>query len=93
MIRVIRVGVVGGAGRMGREVCLAVRNAPDLALAAVVDPAAEVDGGPALRAEVGEGPVVSGRPEVKHSGVSPVSPWAAHLARGRPSPFAVQPRL
>ncbi len=65
MIRVIRVGVVGGAGRMGREVCLAVRNAPDLALAAVVDPAAEVEGGAAaLRAEVGEAPAVSGRLEV-----------------------------
>ncbi len=50
---------------MGREVCLAVRNAPDLALAAVVDPAAEVEGGAAaLRAEVGEAPAVSGRLEV-----------------------------
>lgn len=39
MNAVIRVGVVGGAGRMGREVCAAVAEAPDLVLAAVVDPA------------------------------------------------------
>lgn len=38
MTPVIRVGVVGGAGRMGREVCRAVRGAPDLVLAAVIDP-------------------------------------------------------
>ena len=38
---VIRVGVVGGAGRMGREVCRAVEGAPDLTLAAIVDPAVE----------------------------------------------------
>jgi 4-hydroxy-tetrahydrodipicolinate reductase len=36
---VIRVGVVGGAGRMGREVCRAVEEADDLELAAIVDPA------------------------------------------------------
>ncbi len=38
MTPVIRVGVVGGAGRMGRDVCRAVRAAPDLVLAAVIDP-------------------------------------------------------
>ncbi len=41
MAGVIRVGVVGGAGRMGREVCRAVEGAPDLMLAAIVDPAME----------------------------------------------------
>lgn len=35
----IRVGVTGAAGRMGRTVCQAVAEAPDLALAAVCDPA------------------------------------------------------
>ncbi|APU13945.1 MULTISPECIES: 4-hydroxy-tetrahydrodipicolinate reductase [Actinoalloteichus] len=33
----IRVGVIGGRGRMGSEVCRAVEAAPDLELAAVVD--------------------------------------------------------
>ncbi|MDA8074564.1 MAG: 4-hydroxy-tetrahydrodipicolinate reductase [Actinomycetota bacterium] len=41
MARVIRVGVVGGTGRMGREVCRTVEEAPDLALAAIIDPAVE----------------------------------------------------
>jgi 4-hydroxy-tetrahydrodipicolinate reductase len=35
---VIRVGVVGAAGRMGREVCRAVAADPDLELVAAVDP-------------------------------------------------------
>jgi 4-hydroxy-tetrahydrodipicolinate reductase len=35
---VIRVGVVGAAGRMGREVCRAVASDTDLGLVAVVDP-------------------------------------------------------
>jgi 4-hydroxy-tetrahydrodipicolinate reductase len=35
----IRVGVVGAAGRMGREVCRAVEVADDLMLAAAIDPA------------------------------------------------------
>jgi 4-hydroxy-tetrahydrodipicolinate reductase len=35
---VIRVGVVGAAGRMGREVCRAIAADPDLELAAAVDP-------------------------------------------------------
>jgi 4-hydroxy-tetrahydrodipicolinate reductase len=35
---VIRVGVVGGAGRMGREVCRAVAADADLELVAAVDP-------------------------------------------------------
>jgi 4-hydroxy-tetrahydrodipicolinate reductase len=65
VIAVIRVGVVGGAGRMGREVCRAVQGAEDLTLAAVVDPAAEVDTvAAALAAEVGAGGLVSSRPEV-----------------------------
>jgi 4-hydroxy-tetrahydrodipicolinate reductase len=37
---VIRVGVLGAAGRMGSTVCRAVDDAPDLELAAAVDPAA-----------------------------------------------------
>lgn len=36
----LRVGVLGAAGRMGREVCRAVLADPDLELVAVVDPAA-----------------------------------------------------
>lgn len=36
----IRVGVVGAAGRMGAEVCRAVHGADDLALVAAVDPQA-----------------------------------------------------
>jgi 4-hydroxy-tetrahydrodipicolinate reductase len=36
----IRVGVFGAGGRMGREVCRAVHAEPDLMLAAAVDPAA-----------------------------------------------------
>ena len=43
MNAVLRVGVLGGAGRMGQEVCRAVDEAEDLALVAVVDPRA--DGG------------------------------------------------
>lgn len=41
MAPVIRVGVVGAAGRMGREVCQAVQEATDLVLAAAVDPRAD----------------------------------------------------
>jgi len=44
---VIRVGVVGAAGRMGREVARAVTADPDLQLAAAVDPShagQQVDG-------------------------------------------------
>jgi 4-hydroxy-tetrahydrodipicolinate reductase len=41
----LRVGVVGAGGRMGREVCAAVGDAADLELAATVDPA--LGGGPA----------------------------------------------
>jgi len=43
--RVIRVGVLGAAGRMGREVCLTVREASDLELVAAVDPAFDGRGG------------------------------------------------
>jgi 4-hydroxy-tetrahydrodipicolinate reductase len=38
---VIRVGVLGAAGRMGRQVCRAVAAADDLELVAAVDPNAE----------------------------------------------------
>jgi 4-hydroxy-tetrahydrodipicolinate reductase len=34
----LRVGVVGAGGRMGREVCRAVAEAPDLELAVAIDP-------------------------------------------------------
>lgn len=44
MAAVLRVGVIGGAGRMGREVCRAVEEADDMALVAVVDPAAAPEG-------------------------------------------------
>jgi 4-hydroxy-tetrahydrodipicolinate reductase len=37
---VIRVGVLGAAGRMGHEVCRTVADDPDLALVAAIDPAA-----------------------------------------------------
>ncbi|MGH8989137.1 MAG: 4-hydroxy-tetrahydrodipicolinate reductase, partial [Acidimicrobiales bacterium] len=62
----IRVGVVGGAGRMGREVCRAVQEAEDLALVAVVDPAtgAAETAGAAGAGSSGRAPVVSSRPEV-----------------------------
>jgi 4-hydroxy-tetrahydrodipicolinate reductase len=43
---VIRVGVTGAAGRMGQTVCEAVRAAPDLVLAAAVDPALAARAGP-----------------------------------------------
>ena len=36
----IRVGVLGAAGRMGQQVCRAVEDDPDLALVAAIDPAA-----------------------------------------------------
>ncbi len=39
----IRVGVVGAAGRMGREVCAAVVGADDLELVAAVDAHASID--------------------------------------------------
>lgn len=39
----IRVGVLGAGGRMGTEVCRAVTEAPDLLLAAAVDPAGGKD--------------------------------------------------
>lgn len=40
MVDLIRVGVIGAAGRMGAEVCRAVDQADDLTLAGAVDPAA-----------------------------------------------------
>ena len=39
----LRVGVAGAAGRMGRTVCAAVEDAPDLELAARADPALGVE--------------------------------------------------
>ncbi len=42
----LRVGVIGAGGRMGREVCEAVAAADDLALVAAVDPAAAGDAVP-----------------------------------------------
>jgi 4-hydroxy-tetrahydrodipicolinate reductase len=39
----IRVGVAGAAGRMGQAVCIAVEEAPDLALTARADPALGVE--------------------------------------------------
>ena len=64
MTAVIRVGVVGGAGRMGREVCRAVRGADDLVLAAVVDPAGALDGTPGgLTTEAGVEVALSSRLE------------------------------
>ncbi len=49
----IRVGVLGAAGRMGREVCRAVADAADLSLVAAVDPdheGEEIAGLPAVAA-------------------------------------------
>ncbi len=40
----IRVGVLGAAGRMGATVCEAVNGAPDMELVAAVDPAAQAPG-------------------------------------------------
>jgi 4-hydroxy-tetrahydrodipicolinate reductase len=59
---VIRVGVLGADGRMGREVCRAVDEAPDLELAAMVDPAfgASGGGGPAGGGGPRPGPLISG---------------------------------
>ena len=39
----IRVGVLGARGRVGSEVCAAVRSAPDLELVAAVDVDDELD--------------------------------------------------
>ena len=65
MAAVIRVGVVGAAGRMGREVCRAVQEADDLTLAAAVDLVAEPGGlQAALAAGQGAAPATSSRPEV-----------------------------
>ncbi len=44
MTAVLRVGVLGGAGRMGQEVCRAVEEAGDMTLVAIVDPAAQGEG-------------------------------------------------
>lgn len=42
--RPIRVGVLGAAGRMGREVCRAVQDAPDCELVATVDRGGALEG-------------------------------------------------
>lgn len=57
MTVVLRVGVIGGAGRMGREVCRAVSEADDLALVAIVDSAAAT--GSSSGADAGAWPAVS----------------------------------
>lgn len=53
----LRVGVLGAAGRMGQAVCAAVRSDPELELVALVDP---VFGD----AEEGPGPVCAAAPDV-----------------------------
>ena len=60
-LAVLRVGVFGAGGRMGRAVCAAVRADPDLELVAAVDPAHV---GSASRGRPG----VLGRPEPWPSG-------------------------
>jgi 4-hydroxy-tetrahydrodipicolinate reductase len=40
----LRIGVVGAAGRMGKTVCMAVQEAPDMELVCAVDPAAAGEG-------------------------------------------------
>ena len=52
----IRVGVLGAAGRMGREVCRAVGSAPDLELVAAVDPSFADEGPSAPTVAAGVGP-------------------------------------
>lgn len=52
----IRVGVVGAAGRMGSTVCAALEAAPDLDLVAAVDPA----GASPSRRGAGAGPEIAG---------------------------------
>jgi 4-hydroxy-tetrahydrodipicolinate reductase len=47
---VIRVGVLGAAGRMGREVCRAVDAADDLELGARVDPSGQDGASPSIEA-------------------------------------------
>jgi 4-hydroxy-tetrahydrodipicolinate reductase len=71
---VIRVGVLGAAGRMGRVVCEAVRDAEDLALVAAVDPA-----------HVGE--EVAGH--VVHGTIEALATEAAHVAVDFTHPTAV----
>ena len=51
----IRVGVIGAAGRMGSTVCAAVAGADDLDLVAAVDPAGSGDISPDLDALAGAG--------------------------------------
>ncbi len=62
MTAVIRVGVVGGAGRMGREVCRAVQESSDLVLAAVVDEAFAAAPRPGSSAGSGSAPVADSFP-------------------------------
>src|SRR5258708_323571 len=50
--QLIRVGVLGARGRMGAEVCAAVRGAPDLELVAELDLGDELAGLAEAKAEV-----------------------------------------
>ena len=56
----IRVGVLGAGGRMGREICRAVEAATDLSLVARVDPAVEPSD---VEVELELEPVVRDRPQ------------------------------
>jgi len=68
----VRVGVVGAAGRMGRQVCEALAATDDLELVAAVDPAVEgadlhsIVGGavPSIRVAKGHGALSDARAEV-----------------------------
>jgi 4-hydroxy-tetrahydrodipicolinate reductase len=56
---VIRVGVLGAAGRMGREVCRAVGAAADLELVAAVDPSGEATASTSIEALADAGATVA----------------------------------
>ena len=64
----LRVGVLGAAGRMGRTVCEAVSGDPDLQLAAAVDPAGEGKALDGMGAEAQGGSGTAGSSEA--SGIS-----------------------
>lgn len=57
----LRVGVFGAAGKMGREVCKAVSGAPDLELVAAVDPVAFGEPAATAGVEISESPDVVAR--------------------------------
>lgn len=60
MRSVIRVGVLGAAGRMGRAICRALEATPDLALVAAVDPAFGLGAEGPVHGSSAAGPIVSG---------------------------------